>query len=559
MEKLNYTKLKIGNYCRKSSEGEDRQALSIQSQIDEGAEILKYNKLPNLTEVFTEAKSAKTEYLRPEFSRLKTMIDAGKIDSIVCWKLDRLARNMTEGGMIIDYLSSGKIKAIFTKDRVWLPTDNVILMAVDFSQGTQYSKDLSANVKRGQRTKAKNGLPSGLATLGFLNSKEGDKGERWWYVDNVRFTKIKKLFELFLTGTYSVGKLHKYAIQDLHLDTPKHKKLGGGLITRANIYKMLKNPIYAGFFFKQECKYHLDKNLPTIINENQYDLINKILSNKSKPKSQTHKATYSGFIKSPTGDFIGQDFKFQLTCDCKLKFCYRSKTNCPKCGVRITDMINPKYENREYYYNVRKKKAQLDYISLPETDVTNFINNFIETNLVLPVALLDWSKKYVAELKDKEIDEKLSSVKDNQNRTEEFERKKMKTREMLRNEIISDEEYKSDIGMLETQYKDLKENNIKTVDWSLKLNEIIDLSSDMKELMKNGSYEAKRNQLSKLGSHFIWDDKILSINNTKSVNTFINGIKTIRPYFDEFSLSKNLDNKGDLGEDALLCIRLRKW
>ena len=58
------------------------------------------------------------------------MVKKGIIDSIVCWKLDRLARNMTEGGMLIDLISSGVLKSIITHDKVYYPSDNVLLMSV---------------------------------------------------------------------------------------------------------------------------------------------------------------------------------------------------------------------------------------------------------------------------------------------------------------------------------------------------------------------------------------------------------------------------------------------
>lgn len=151
---LDFTKLKPASYNRKSSESEDKQMLSISSQLDEASRISEYYKLPRFIEVFQESKSAKKEFLRPEFMRMIDMIKRGVIDSIVCWKLDRLARNMTEGGMLIDLLSSGVLKAIITHDKVYYPSDNVLLMSVEFGQGKQFVKDLSVNVKRGQTKKA---------------------------------------------------------------------------------------------------------------------------------------------------------------------------------------------------------------------------------------------------------------------------------------------------------------------------------------------------------------------------------------------------------------------
>ncbi|NVN97653.1 recombinase family protein, partial [Candidatus Nomurabacteria bacterium] len=204
-QQLDFTTLKSCNYNRKSSESEDKQVLSISSQKDEAERIANFYKLSKFIEVFTESKSAKKEFLRPEFMKMIEMIKKETIDSIVCWKLDRLARNMTEGGMLIDLISSGVLKAIITHDKVYYPSDNVLLMSVEFGQGKQFVKDLSVNVKRGQTKKASMGVPHGVASLGFLNDRTEEKGNRNWMVDEKRLWKIKKLFELFLTGTYSAG------------------------------------------------------------------------------------------------------------------------------------------------------------------------------------------------------------------------------------------------------------------------------------------------------------------------------------------------------------------
>lgn len=85
-------------YARKSSESEDRQALSIQSQIDEMKRIAEKEKL-QVVQIIQESKSAK----QPGREKFNAMIEAfqqGKADAILCWKIDRLARNPEDEGLI---------------------------------------------------------------------------------------------------------------------------------------------------------------------------------------------------------------------------------------------------------------------------------------------------------------------------------------------------------------------------------------------------------------------------------------------------------------------------
>jgi hypothetical protein len=124
-------------------------------------------------------------------------------------------------------------------------------------------------------------------------------------------------------------------------------------------------------------------------------------------------------------------------------------------------------------------------------------------------------------------------------RQAEYERKKMRTREMFRDEKITEEEYDYDMAKLDTDYKDLTQVQ-KRVDWADKMNELVDLSLCIRETLTDGTFEAKRNILSKLGSNFIWDDEKLTIINRKSVNALISGSKGINSDTDMFGKEKTL-------------------
>lgn len=541
---LDFTKLKVANYNRKSSESEDKQMLSIISQIEEAERIKEYYKLPDFVEIFEEAKSAKKENNRPKFNEMIEMTKEGKIDSILCWKLDRLARNMTEGGMIIDLLSSGILKAIITHDKVYYPTDNVLLMSVEFGQSNQFIKDLSVNVKRGQTIKAQMGLPHGVATLGFLNDKSEEKGNRKWLVDESRMWKIEKLLKMFLTGTWSAGKLHRYAVNDLKLTTVKRKHTGGGFITLSRIYEILTDSIYAGFFYYGGERYELNKDLPRLITEAEHNKIKQLLARNNIPKTQHHDTPYAGFIKSDKGESMGVDVKFQLICDCKHKFAYRDKTNCPTCGISIEEMENPKYLHKIYYYNVPKKKKQEKYKSVEINTIENQLKDLIENHLNFSDDLINWSKKYIYELRDKEVSEKVKMDRDREIRKEEYEIKKSKLRALLRDGKINDEEYDFDLKQLNKEYSDIKIEN-QNKNWFKGMTDILKIAEESKDIFNPESdIRAKKEILVKLGSNLVWNEEKLFIFNRKEIDILINGVKEAKSKNTKFEPKLNFDLQG---------------
>src|ERR1039458_5684496 len=97
-------------YCRKSSEAEDRQILSIDSQVTEMKSLAAKRGL-KISPGLTEAKSAKAPG-RPVFNSLMERLYRSEADGILCWKLDRLARNPVDGGAIIWAMKEHDVKIV---------------------------------------------------------------------------------------------------------------------------------------------------------------------------------------------------------------------------------------------------------------------------------------------------------------------------------------------------------------------------------------------------------------------------------------------------------------
>ena len=498
----------------------------------------------NIVDVVSESKSAHS-IGREGFAKMTSLIRSGKANAILVIRANRISRNPIDAGYIVSLMDEKKLLYIRTPNSTCYTSSSTdkMMIALELIFSKKDSDDKGEMVKEGQKSKALKGIPHGVASLGFVNDKSEEKGNRKWLADQPRLDAIKILLDMFLTGTYSAGRLHKYAIEVLKLTTPMHKKCGGNLITLSRIYEILKDPIYAGFFFYDGERYTLDKNLPRLITEAQHEKIKQILGKRHIPKTQNHTTTYAGFIKSETNDFIGQDVTMQVICDCKHKFAHRSKTHCPKCGVAIDQMTNPKYLNYVHYYNVRKKKAKIPYVSIEANEVDNEIKSLFLENIAFSQTLLDWSVKHIHEMKDYEVAKKITISQRKEERANELAMKKAKIRALLRDGKITSEEYDEDIKIVETEYADIHQPT-ENVDWYSRLNEVKDITAEIINVFESDDVQAKRNILSKLGSNLVWNDEKLLIYNTDEINALINGVKSIKLKYPEFEPKNYAVNKG---------------
>ena len=226
-------------YARKSSESDERQAMSIDSQIKEMTDLAKKENLI-IHEVRQESHSAKESGQRPVFVQLLSDIRNGRFNGILTWAPDRLSRNAGDLGMLVDLMDQEKLYRIRTFSQTFSnnPNEKFLLMIL-CSQAKLENDQKGINVKRGIRAKCERGWRPGPSPIGYINRSFA--GTKDIVIDPDRGHLVTELFERTINGEHG-RSLKKWA------DKVGLNNKSGKPICLAQIYRMLKDPFYYGEF-----------------------------------------------------------------------------------------------------------------------------------------------------------------------------------------------------------------------------------------------------------------------------------------------------------------------
>ncbi len=223
-------------YARKSTDEEHRQIRSIDGQLQELRELARKDSL-NVIEELIESQTAKHPG-RPIFNAMLDRIERGEADGILAWHPDRLARNSVDGGRVIYLVDIGKLSALSFPTFWFEPTpQGKFMLNLAFGQSKYYVDNLSENIRRGFRTKARRGIWPNGAHLGYLT----DPATKVMKPDPTRAPLIRRAFDMYATGDHSFKEILEYFVAN-GFDTRR----GVGKLSLANVQYILTNPIYYG-------------------------------------------------------------------------------------------------------------------------------------------------------------------------------------------------------------------------------------------------------------------------------------------------------------------------
>jgi len=272
--------LKYCLYARKSSEADERQALSIDSQIDEMKKLALKEGI-EIVAVKRESKSAKDSGERRSFNELINGLESQEYNAILTWAPDRLSRNAGDLGSLVDLMDSGFLKEIRTFSQKFTnnPNEKFLLMIL-CSQAKLENDNRGINVKRGLRAKCERGMRPGCVPLGYKLIRSKNFGESSKIViDKERAPFIRKMFEYVIKNDLSGRQVNEY------LTDEGFRTKNGKPLTLSMTYRIFKETFYYGEFEypKKSGNIYLGSHEP-LISKDDFLEANKKL--KTSPKGK---------------------------------------------------------------------------------------------------------------------------------------------------------------------------------------------------------------------------------------------------------------------------------
>ncbi len=308
--------LKYCLYARKSSEADEKQAMSIDSQINEMTQIADREGI-EIVETIKESKSAKSSGQRLGYNKVILGLSEQRFNSILTWAPDRLSRNAGDLGTLVDFMDQEKLIKIRTSGQTFTNTpDEKFLLMILCSQAKLENDNRSKNVKRGMRAKCETGVRPGSPPVGYYL----ERGEKFTDISTVevdpeRAPFIKQIFKLVAHEGMSGRQTWE------HMKNNGFRSKNNKIVSLSMIYKILGDTFYYGKFeYPQGSGNWYDGAYKPLITKKMYDL------------------TQTKLIVSPKGKWGRKQFYFNKIFKCGV------------CGSGVCGETHINRHGKEYTY-----------------------------------------------------------------------------------------------------------------------------------------------------------------------------------------------------------------
>jgi hypothetical protein len=408
-------------------------------------------------------------------------IEKGEANAILAWHPNRLSRNSVDTGYLIYLMDQNKLLEIRTPGQTFKNTPNdKFLLNLLCSQAKLENDNKGIDVKRGLRRKVELGWHPGPAPIGYLNTPDKEKGFKTIRKDSKMFPIIRKMYDMVLSGSYTVPRVHEIAVNQWGL-----KKLA-----RSGFYRMLYNPFYYGWFEwpRGSGNWRKGKHEP-MITRGEFDRVQQLLHPGQKPKPEKHVFAYTGMIR------------------------------CGECGCMVTaeNKVKRNKQGGEHYYtyyHCTKRKGPCSQRCIEIKDLEKQIAKTL-AGIEVPPEFHGWAMTWLRAENGRESSDRNNILNNLQKNYEICVRKLDTLIDMRAAGEITEEEFnkkKSTVTQEKARLQELLNDTDNRVDsWLDVAHRVIKFSEDAKEAFENKGLQAKKIILAGLGSNLLLKDKILDI------------------------------------------------
>lgn len=298
-------RMRCAVYTRKSTEeGLDQEYNSIDAQRDAGHAYIASQRNEGwiaVSDDYDDPAYSGGNMERPALQRLLADIEAGKIDVVVIYKIDRLTRSLADFSRMVEVFEQHRVSFVSVTQNFNTTNSMGRLMLNILLSFAQFEREVTGERIRDKITasKKKGMWMGGIPPLGY-------DVENRRLVPNEREAKIiHHIFQRFVeigSGTMLVKELKLDGVTSKSWTTQDGKVREGKLIDKGLIYKLLNNRTYLGELRHKEQWYQAEH--PPIINHDLWGKVHAILATNGRVRGNATRAKVPYLLK---GIVFGND------------------------------------------------------------------------------------------------------------------------------------------------------------------------------------------------------------------------------------------------------------
>lgn len=240
-------------YTRKSTEeGLEQEFNTLDAQREAGGAYIASQKSEGwvcLPDQYDDGGFSGGNMDRPALARLLADIEAGKVDCVVVYKVDRLSRSLLDFAKIMEVFDKRKVAFVSVTQQFNTSTPmgrlvlNVLLSFAQFEReiiGERIRDKIAAQRRKGK-------WAGGFPILGYDVDRSGASPKL--VVNGYEAAQVREIFRLYLSlGSMLpvVEDLERRGWRNKRWTAKKGHKMGGRVFDKSSLYALLTNPLYMG-------------------------------------------------------------------------------------------------------------------------------------------------------------------------------------------------------------------------------------------------------------------------------------------------------------------------
>ena len=228
-------KKRIGGYIRVSTE-KQVMGYSIEGQITQIEQYCQFNGY-ELVDIYADRGISGKSINRPELHRMLNDAKNGKLDCVMVYKTNRLARNTSDLLTIVEELHRQNVEFFSLSERMEVKNSTGKLMLQILASFSEFERNtILENIYTGQRQRALEGYYQGNLPLGYNNIPDNKKE---LMINQHEANIVKYIFESYAKG-------HGYRKIANALNHKGYVTKKGNPFSISAVTYILSNPFYIG-------------------------------------------------------------------------------------------------------------------------------------------------------------------------------------------------------------------------------------------------------------------------------------------------------------------------